>query len=163
MMLSFSSNKFFYNFIYFWLYFVFIATQAVLQLQRVGAALQLRYIDLSLLASLVEEYRLQGNAGFSSCGSQAQSMGSIVVAHGLGSSAACGIFPDQGSNSGPLQQRVDSLSLDHQGSPSNKFFIFSFFFFIYFYQLEANYFTILKWVLSYIDMNQPWIYMYSPS
>ena len=41
-------------------------------------------------------------------------------------------------------------------------FIFLFFF-IYFYQLEANYFTILQWVLSYIDMNQPWIYMYSPS
>ena len=37
------------------------------------------------------------------------------------------------------------------------------FFFIYFYQLEANYFTILQWFLSYIDMNQPWIYMYSPS
>ena len=29
--------------------------------------------------------------------------------------------------------------------------------------MEANYFTILEWVLSYIDMNQPWIYMYSPS
>ena len=38
-----------------------------------------------------------------------------------------------------------------------------FFFSIYFYQLEANYFTILQWFLSYIDMNQPWIYMYSPS
>ena len=37
------------------------------------------------------------------------------------------------------------------------------FFPIYFYQLEANYFTILQWVLSYIDMNQPWIYMCSPS
>ena len=36
-------------------------------------------------------------------------------------------------------------------------------FFIYFYQLEANYFIILQWFLSYIDMNQPWIYMYSPS
>ena len=34
---------------------------------------------------------------------------------------------------------------------------------IFFYQLEANYFTILQWFLSYIDMNQPWIYMYSPS
>ena len=30
-------------------------------------------------------------------------------------------------------------------------------------QLQANYFTILQWFLSYIDMNQPWIYMYSPS
>ena len=38
-----------------------------------------------------------------------------------------------------------------------------FFFFIYFYWLEANYFTTLEWVLSYIDMNQPWSYMYSPS
>ena len=34
---------------------------------------------------------------------------------------------------------------------------------IFFYQLKANYFTILQWFLSYIDMNQPWIYMYSPS
>ena len=38
-------------------------------------------------------------------------------------------------------------------------FIFS----IYFYQLEANYFTTLQWVLSYIDMNQPWSHMCSPS
>ena len=38
-----------------------------------------------------------------------------------------------------------------------------YFFFIYFYQLEANYFTILQWLLPYIDMNQPWIYMCSPS
>ena len=26
--------------------------------------------------------------------------------------------------------------------------------------MEANYFTTLQWVLSYIDMNQPWSYMY---
>ena len=32
------------------------------------------------------------------------------------------------------------------------------FFSIYFYWLEANYFTILYWFLPYIDMNQPWIY-----
>ena len=37
------------------------------------------------------------------------------------------------------------------------------FFFIYFYYLEANYFKILQWFLPYIDMNQPWIYMCSPS
>ena len=41
--------------------------------------------------------------------------------------------------------------------------LFFFFFFIYCYQLEANYFTILLQFLSYIDMNQPWIYKYSPS
>ena len=33
----------------------------------------------------------------------------------------------------------------------------------YFYQLEVNYFAILQWFLPYIDMNQPWIYMCSPS
>ena len=45
-------------------------------------------------------------AGFSSCGTRAsvvvarglQSAGSVVVAHGLRCSMACGIFPDQGSN-----------------------------------------------------------------
>ena len=36
-------------------------------------------------------------------------------------------------------------------------------FFLFIYQLEANYFTILQWFLTYIDMNQPWIYMCSPS
>ena len=34
---------------------------------------------------------------------------------------------------------------------------------IYFYQLEANYFTVLQWFFPYIVMNQPWIYMCSPS
>ena len=40
---------------------------------------------------------------------------------------------------------------------------FAFFFPIYFYQLEAIYFTMLQWFLPYIDMNQPWIYTYFPS
>ena len=35
--------------------------------------------------------------------------------------------------------------------------------FSFFNWLEANYFTTFQWVLSYIDMNQPWSYMYSPS
>ena len=29
--------------------------------------------------------------------------------------------------------------------------------------MEANYFTIMSWFLPYIDMNQPWVYMCSPS
>ena len=37
------------------------------------------------------------HAAFSSCSSQLQSTGSVAVAHGLGPSAARGIFPDQGS------------------------------------------------------------------
>ena len=43
------------------------------------------------------------------------------------------------------------------------YFATCFFFFIYFYLLEANYFTVLYWILSYIVMNQPWSYMHSPS
>ena len=37
-----------------------------------------------------------------------QSTGSVVVAHGLSCSAACGIFPDQGSKPCSLQWQVDS-------------------------------------------------------
>ena len=37
--------------------------------------------------------------------------------HGLSCSAACGIFPDQGSNPGPLLWQADSQPLRHQGSP----------------------------------------------
>ena len=44
--------------------------------------------------------------------------GSVVVAHGPSCSAACGIFPDQGSNPCPLHWRADSQPLRHQGSPS---------------------------------------------
>ena len=61
--------------------------------------------------------------GFSCCGAQAvgpvdfsscsvvpglQSRGSVVVVHRLSSSAACGIFPDQGSNLRFLHWQVDS-------------------------------------------------------
>ena len=44
--------------------------------------------------------------------------GSIVVAHGPSCSAACGVFPDQGSNPCPLHCQADSQPLRHQGSPS---------------------------------------------
>ena len=43
---------------------------------------------------------------------------SLVVAHGLGCSMACGIFPDQGSNPCTPYWQADSLSLSHQGSPT---------------------------------------------
>ena len=44
------------------------------------------------------------------------------MAHGLSCSAACGIFPDQGSNLCPLPWQADSQPLCHQGSP--EFLIF---------------------------------------
>ena len=43
--------------------------------------------------------------------------GSVTVAHGPSCSAACGIFPDQGSNLCPLHWQADSQPLRHQGSP----------------------------------------------
>ena len=43
--------------------------------------------------------------------------GSVAVAHGPSCSAACGIFPDQGSNTCPLHRQADSQPLHHQGSP----------------------------------------------
>ena len=43
--------------------------------------------------------------------------GSVVVAHGPGCSAACGILPDQGSNPCPLHWQADSQPLHHQGNP----------------------------------------------
>ena len=49
--------------------------------------------------------------------------GSVVVAHGPSCSAACGIFPDQGSNLCPLHWQANSQPLHHQGSLGYKFFI----------------------------------------
>ena len=47
--------------------------------------------------------------------------GSVVVAHGLSCSAACGIFPDQGSNPCLLHWQADSQPLRHQGSPKQSY------------------------------------------
>ena len=75
----------------------------------------------------------------------------------------------------PYKQGFSKITVDYSWKSSNAQtqFCFVFFslkhlfyfilFFIYFLQLEANHPTILQWVLSHIDMNQPWIHMYSPS
>ena len=44
--------------------------------------------------------------------------GSAAMAHGPSHSAACGIFPDRGTNPHPLHRQADSQPLRHQGSPS---------------------------------------------
>ena len=44
-------------------------------------------------------------------------VGSVAAAHGLSCPTACGTFPDQGSNPCPLHWQVESLLVDHQGSP----------------------------------------------
>ena len=50
------------------------------------------------------------------CGS-----GSVVVAHGLNCSVACGIFPDQGLNPCPWHWQVDSHPLGHREVPPSYF------------------------------------------
>ncbi|XP_049550168.1 coiled-coil domain-containing protein 91 isoform X6 [Orcinus orca] len=44
--------------------------------------------------------------------------GSTAMAHGPSHSAACGIFPDRGTNPCPLHRHVGSQPLRHQGSPA---------------------------------------------
>ena len=79
---------------------------------------------LSLVAgaSLHCSVRASHCGGFSCC--RAWALGtraSVVVAHGSSCSAACGIFPDQGSNPCPLHWQADSQRLRHQGSPTKLF------------------------------------------
>ena len=59
--------------------------------------------------------------------------GSVVVAHGPSCSAACGIFPDQGSNPCPLHWQADSQPLRHQGSPD----------FVYYYSNSLSVFLLI--------------------
>ena len=95
-----------YVFMYLWLCWVFVSVLGLSLVAASGGHSSSRCAGLSLTiaASLVAEHRLQ-------------SAGSIVVAHGPSRSAACGIFPDQGSNPCPLHWQADSQPLHHQGSP----------------------------------------------
>ena len=79
-------------------------------------------ILLTVLASLVAKHRLQGARavvaahGLNSCCFWALGHSLIVVAHGLRCSAACEIFPDQGSHLCLLHWQVGSSPLSLQGS-----------------------------------------------
>ena len=60
--------------------------------------------------------------GLSCCGAQApDTQAQQLWLTGL-VAAACGIFPDQGSNPCPLHWQADSQPLRHQGSPWDNFF-----------------------------------------
>ena len=50
--------------------------------------------------------------------------GPVIVAHRPSCSAACGTFPDQGSNPCTLHWQADSQPLRHQGSPILFFYKF---------------------------------------
>ena len=66
----------------------------------------------------------QGHVGSAAAAPGLSSTGSAAVAHRLGCSVVCGIFPDQGLNPCPLHWQADSLPLSHQRSPKYVFFFF---------------------------------------
>ena len=95
-------------FIYFWLRWVFAAVRGLFlaavsggysSLWCAGFSLQWRL----LLQSTGSRPRASGVVAHG-----LWSVGSVVVAHGLSCSAACGVFPDQGSNPCPLHWQADS-------------------------------------------------------
>ena len=91
-------------FIYLWLCWVFVSVRGFSPVAASGGHASSRCVGLSLSQPLL----------LRSTGSRRA--GSIIVAHGLSCSAACGIFPDQGSNPCPLHWQADSQPLHHQGS-----------------------------------------------
>ena len=93
---------------YFWLCWVFVSVRELSLVVASGATLH-----HSVWASHCRGLSLRSTGS--------RRAGSVVVAHGPSCSAACGIFPDQGSNPYPLHWQADSQPLHHQGSP-----IFSF-------------------------------------
>ena len=99
--------KFIYLFIYiyFWLCWVFVSVQGLSLVAASGGHSSSQCAGLSLSQPL--PLRSTGS----------RRTGSVVVAHGLSCSTACGIFPDQGSNTCPLRWQADSQPLRHQGSP----------------------------------------------
>ena len=75
-----------YLFIYFWLRWVFVAVRRLSLVVASGA-------------TLLHGARASHCDVFSCCRARAlDARASVVVAHGLSCSAACGIFLDQGSN-----------------------------------------------------------------
>ena len=90
---------------YLWLCWVFVSVRGLSLVVASGGHSSSRCAGLSLSRPL-----LQRSTG-------SRRAGSVIVAHGPSHSAACGIFPDQGSNPCPLHWQADSQPLRHQGSP----------------------------------------------
>ena len=97
---------FFFFLIYFWLCWVFVSVRGLSLVVASGGNSSSRCTGLSLSWPLL--LRTTGS----------RRAGSVIVAHGPSCSAACGIFPDQGSNRCPLHWQADSQPLRHQGSPT---------------------------------------------
>ena len=89
-------NLFIYFLIYFWLCWVFVSVRGLSPVAASGGHSSSRCAGLSLSRPLP----LRGTGS--------RRAGSVIVAHGLSCSVACGIFPDQGSNLCPLHWQADS-------------------------------------------------------
>ena len=100
---------FIYLFIYLWLCWVFVSVRGLSLVVASGGHSSSRCAGLSPSRPLL----------LRSTGSRRA--GSAVVTHGPSCSAACGIFPDQGSNPCHLHWQADSQPLHHQGSPWDHF------------------------------------------
>ena len=96
---------FYFIFIYLWLFWVFVSVLGLSPVAASGGHSSSRCAGLSLSRPLL----------LRSTGSRRT--GSVIVAHGLSRSAACGILPDQGSNPCSPHWQADSQPLRHQGSP----------------------------------------------
>ena len=87
-------------FMYFWLRWVFVAVRGLSLVAMSRGYSSLRYVGFSL--------RALGARASGVVARRLWSAGSVIVAHGLSCSAACGIFADQGSNPCPLHWQADS-------------------------------------------------------
>ena len=103
----FFNPTFVYLFILFWLCWVFVSVRGLSLVVASRGHSSSRCAGLSLSRPLL----------LRSTGSRRA--GSVVVVHRHSCSAACGIFPDQGSNPCPLHWQADSQPLCHQGSPGS--------------------------------------------
>ena len=107
--LIFYSNHIYFIFIYLWLCWVFVSVRGLPPVAASGGHSSSRCAGLLLSRPLLL------------WSTSSRCAGSAIVAHGPSCSAACGIFPDQGSNPCALHWQADSQPLRHQGSPTSVF------------------------------------------
>ena len=139
---------FIYLFIYFWLCWVFVSVRGLSLVVASGGHSSSRCAGLSLSCPLLLQSTGSSRAG------------SVVVAHGSSCSAACGIFPEQGSNPCPLHWQADSQPLRHQGSPDHVIFILHFVNLVYdvdwFADIKASLHPTWSWCIIVLMYNWIW-------
>ena len=111
---------FFNLFIYFWLCWVFVSERGLFLVVASGGHSSLRCAGLSLSWPLLLRSTRSRRAG------------SVVVAHGPSCSAACGIFPDQGSREPVFPALAGRFSTTAPpGKPQESLFLNIIYLFIY--------------------------------